>query len=262
MYNSQITAFDIPDSWFRILKEILDHGYERPVFRGAREGHKRLELDSASIHITNPSVRPLVPTVPDGIPPPTSVDYINQYVLSLMSPEKADWEDYTYGQRMHQLLGVPEDYGTGQDERFIHMLKHDMIEGMRMSALDFNQFQTAMEMLKQTPESNRAMIEIGKPEDLLLKHPPCMRYVQFKVRYERLHIWVYFRSWDAWAGYVSNLPALQLVSEYVAKQLGVQSGEMFAFSAGLHLYDDSFELARQVVVPKTIPRSEHHVQGQ
>jgi thymidylate synthase len=58
---------------------------------------------------------------------------------------------------------------------------------------------------------------------------------------------VYFRSWDLWAGFPSNLAAIQLLKEYMASEIGVEDGELVAMSKGLHLYDYAWDLAKAVV---------------
>jgi len=242
-----INTFDLPSVWYEVIKSCLEKGYERPVFRGARKEQKRKELDVVFIRVRKPSNRPLVPDVPEGIPPPTSIKYVNTYLEYLITPFKKEWEDYTYGTRIAGRLGVPEDYGTGVDVKLKDMSKIDIVEGQRVSSLDISQFDIIRKFLKETPETNRAIIEVGKPEDLLLEHPPCMRLMHFKVRYNKLHLWLYFRSWDAWGGLPANLAALQLVKEFVGKELNVEDGEIYAMSAGLHLYEGEWELAKQVI---------------
>jgi len=54
---------------------------------------------------------------------------------------------------------------------------------------------------------------------------------------------LYFRSWDLWAGFPSNLAGIQLLKEYMAKEIGVEDGEMIASSKGMHLYDYCWDLA-------------------
>jgi len=229
-----IKAFDLNSMWFKVLKACMEKGYKRPVYRGSRKEADRLELDFAVLEVTNPSNRPLVPDVPEGLPPPTSMAYVNKYLAYLITPYKSEWEDYTYGERM-----------AGQ-------IKIDRIEGQRVSALDFNQLDIIQKFLKETPGTNRSIIEVGKPEDLILENPPCMRLLQFKVRYEQLHLFVYFRSWDAWGGLPSNLAALQLLKEHlvgVLSKTGYQftDGKIFAASMGLHVYSTEWDLARKVV---------------
>ncbi|MQY73647.1 MAG: thymidylate synthase, partial [Dehalococcoidia bacterium] len=67
------------------------------------------------------------------------------------------------------------------------------------------------------------------------------------VRHNRLNFVVYFRSWDLWAGFPSNLAAIQLLKEYMASEIGVEDGEIIAMSKGLHLYEYSWELAKIAV---------------
>ena len=242
-----LTPFDLNACWFQVLKACIEKGYQRPVFRGERKEQERKELDFAFITVQKPSMRPLVPDVPEGVPPPTSIKYVNTYLEYLITPFKKEWENYTYGERIAGKLGVPEDYGMGIDPKLQEMSKQDMVEGQRMSAVDINQLELVQKFLKETPETNRMVIEIGKPEDLFLRHPPCMRFLQFKVRYGALHMFAYFRSWDAWGGLPSNLAALQLVKEFLAKEANVEDGKMFLASMGLHVYSGEWELAKAVI---------------
>ena len=55
---------------------------------------------------------------------------------------------------------------------------------------------------------------------------------------------VYFRSRDLWAGFLSNLAAIQLLKEYMSSEIGVDDREIIAMSKGLHLYEYAWELAR------------------
>jgi len=64
------------------------------------------------------------------------------------------------------------------------------------------------------------------------------------VRYGKLHFVAYFRSWDLWAGFPSNLAAMQLLKEYMAQEIGVEDGEMMAMSKGMHLYEYAWDLAK------------------
>ena len=217
---SYITAFDLPDSWYQCLKAVLDNGYEYTIDRGSFKGHKRRELDFVTVVVINPSNRPIVPEIPKAIeadvPTPTSMEYVNRYLQYLATPLKELTEGYTYGERL-----------TG-------------------GAL--NQIEEVICMYREEGHgTNQACMEIGTPDDISLNDPPCMRLIDTRIRYGRLHFIVYFRSWDLWAGFPSNLAALQLVKEYMASQIGVDDGEIVACSKGMHLYDYQFEWARKRV---------------
>jgi len=217
---SLITAFDLPDAWYQCLKTVLENGYEYTIDRGSFKGHKRRELDFAVVVVTNPSNRPLVPEIPKAIeadvPTPTSMEYVNRYLQYLATPLKESTEEYTYGERL-----------TGGS---------------------LNQIEEVIRMYREEGYgTNQACMEVGMPGDIELGDPPCLRLVDTRVRYGRLHFMVYFRSWDLWAGFPSNLAALQLIKEYMAGQIGVSDGEIVACSKGMHLYDYQFEWARKRV---------------
>lgn len=235
MKTEFIRAFDLPDVWFRAVKACMDKGYNRPVFRGSRKEQRRMELDHVVLEIAKPSMRPLVPDVPEGVPPPVDMRYVNRYVGYIITADKTADEQYTYGERVAGEINV---------EVSPEMEHIDKIEGERISSFSFNQLEKISEFLGETPETNRCIIEVGKAEDLLLKHPPCLRLMHFKVRYGQLHLYVYFRSWDAWAGLPGNLAAFQLLKEYLARQFKVDDGKIFASSLGLHVYSGQWKYAK------------------
>jgi len=212
-----ITAFDLPDAWCKCLKAVLENGYLYTINRGSFKNHKRKELDFVVVTVTNPSNQPLVPEIPKSIelnvPAPSSMEYVNKYLQYLATPLKEKTEEYTYGER---LTG-----NINQIEKVIHMYREDGFG------------------------TNQACMEIAIPSDIDLTDPPCLRLIDTRIRYKQLHFIAYFRSWDLWAGFPSNLAALQLLKEYMARQIGVNDGVIIASSKGLHLYDYQFEWAKK-----------------
>ena len=209
MQISVVEARDLPEAWFLCLRKALAHGREYTIERGSNVGHRRKELDFIVLQIRNPGSRPLIPDVPLGVPPPSSMDYVENYLQYLMTSFKADTEQYTYG----------ED------------LEYQIPELIRMYNVDgYN--------------TNQGFMAVGSKESIRLSDPPCLRGIDTRVENEKLHFIVYFRSWDLWAGFPSNLAAIQLLKEYVASEIGAGDGELIALSKGLHLYDYTWELAR------------------
>jgi thymidylate synthase len=229
-----IEAHDLGDAWFQCLSEILDHGHIYQITRGSFEGQRRLEFDYVAVHIKNPGNRPIIPTMPEGssLPPPTSMDYIEQYLGYLLTGVKAEHEDYTYGERLVEpKVRIKEQDGTGTL--------------MKEIPLAVNQIEEVIKMYREQGHgTNQAVMEIGMPSDIKLVDPPCLRIIDTRVRYGKLHFMLYFRSWDLWGGFPSNLGAIQLVKEYMAKEIGVEDGEMICASKGMHLYEYTWELAK------------------
>ena len=229
-----IEAFDLDDAWFRCLSEILEHGYVYKIDRGSYAGQRRLEFDFVTVHIKNPAHQ-IIPIMPEGssIPVPTTMDYIQQYLQYLLTSSKTETEDYTYGER---LVDPKIKVETESDGR-------KMVKEM---PLQCNQIEEVIKIYKtQGPGTNQAIMEIGMPSDIKLQDPPCLRLIDTRLRYGKLHFVLYFRSWDLWGGFPSNLGGLELVKQYMAEDIGVENGEIIACSKGLHLYEYAWELAKQ-----------------
>jgi len=204
-----IEARDLSEAWFLCLAKTSVYGREYKIDRGSYAGQRRRELDFVIVHVRNPGTRPLVPTVPQGVPPPTSMEYILSYLPYLMTSHKGEGEQYTYGQYLEKQI-----------PKVIEMYKRD------------------------GPNTNQAFMAVGDDRSIFLADPPCLRGIDTRVRDSKLHFIVYFRSWDMWAGFPSNLAAIQLLKEYMAGEIGANDGELIAMSKGLHLYEYSWEQAR------------------
>jgi thymidylate synthase len=228
-----IDAFDLNDAWFQCLSEILDHGHVYTITRGSYEGQKRLEFDFVTVRVKKPAHQ-IIPVIPEGmsIPPPTDMDYIQGYLSYLLTGAKTETEDYTYGERLVDPRVKVRDKVGGK-------------EMLREMPLEVNQIEEVIRLYKGRGHgTNQATMEIGMPSDIKLNDPPCLRIIDTRIRYGKLHFILYFRSWDLWGGFPSNLGGLQLVKQYMAEEIGVQDGEIIACSKGLHLYDYAWELAR------------------
>ena len=209
MNISVIEARDIPEAWFLCLRKTLTEGYEYEIDRGSYAGQRRKELDFVVVQVRNPGTRPLIPDVPQGVPPPTSMEYVESYLPYLMTAHKGEGEQYTYGQYLEKQI-----------PQVIKMYKKD----------GYN--------------TNQAFMAVGDDQSIFLSDPPCLRGIDTRIHDQKLHFFVYFRSWDLWAGFPSNLAAIQLLKEYMASEIRVDDGELLAMSKGLHLYEYSWELAR------------------
>jgi len=68
------------------------------IQQGSFEGKQRKEIPLVSIIIRTPGARPLRPDVPMGVPPPTTDEVIEEYMSYLMTANKQENEEYTYGE--------------------------------------------------------------------------------------------------------------------------------------------------------------------
>ena len=209
MNIEKIEARDLSEAWFLCLRSVLSEGYEYKIERGSYAGQRRKELDFIVVQVRNPGTRPLTPDVPPGVPAPTTMEYIENYLPYLMTAHRAEGEQYTYGQYLEKQI-----------PKVIKMYKED----------GYN--------------TNQAFMAVGDADSITLSDPPCLRGIDTRIRDNRLNFIAYFRSWDLWAGFPSNLAAIQLLKEYMASEIGVGDGELVALSKGLHLYEYAWELAK------------------
>jgi len=265
-----IDAFNLDDAWFQCVSKLLEHGYRYKITKGSFENEEeRLGFDFAVIRVRHPGREPIIPIMPDGsgIPPPTDLEYVNGTYLSyLMTDQKAEGEDYTYGERIHnpkarleQTIDIEKIKGkTGisignlTDEQIKELypytinIKRTNREIVLKKEIPFNvnPFQQVINDYKEKGYgTNQETMEIGMPPDITLNDPPCLRLIDTRIRYGKLHFIIYFRSWDLWSGFPSNLAGLQLVKKFMADEIGVGDGEIVAASKGLHIYKYVWELA-------------------
>jgi thymidylate synthase len=260
-----INAKTISDAWFQLIWNIFDNCYTQNIQAGSFENEQyRLQYPGIAVFIEHPNLD-MIPIIPPalGIPSPTSMEYVESYFADyIMDPTVSENETYRYSSRIHNPMpgnidmGIPP-LGT--------------------------QFDRVVAMLRKSPYTNQAVIEVGSPQDHDVCYgkdqkldPPCLRLIDFKVIPVR-HQWVhkagvgkvcscgrvfgdndepcnpveniltetvYFRSWDLWAGFPSNLAGLELLKQLVAQEAGLKSGYMYAYSAGAHIYGYQEDFAR------------------
>jgi thymidylate synthase len=213
MRVTTIEATDIQDAWFQCINQILSVGFKYEIQHGSYVGQTRLEFDQITILIRHPYQEPydlMLPQIPDGlgIPNPVSNGYVEQYLPYLMTDHIEPDEQYTYGERIYK-----------QVSHFIQLLKN-------------------------TPKTNQAILQVAKPTDCLLSDPPCLRHIDMRIKDGKLIFYPYFRSWDLWGGFPANLAGIAVLQKSMADEIGVLSGPICASSKGLHIYGYVEELAR------------------
>jgi thymidylate synthase len=233
-----LKAKTISDAWFQLIYNIFDSSYTQEIQHGSFEREQyRLQYPGIAVFIEHPA-EDMVPQIPPalGIPSPTTMEYIEDYFVNyLMNPELAENETYTYASRIH----------------------HPMPKGG-------TQLDRVSKLLNETPLTNQAVVEIGSPDDRDVCYgsdgkldPPCLRLLDFKALPVasgdspgregdglKLSVTAYFRSWDLWAGFPTNLGGIQLLKKLVAEEAGLLDGPMYAYSAGAHIYGYQEDIAR------------------
>lgn len=217
---TNIIANDLGEAWFEVLKACFSQELSKKyiIDKGSFEGHTRYQLHSLALEVNFPGARPLSPIVPTGIEPPSTDAYIEQYFGEyIMNPDKAPNEEYAYGEFIYPHLD------------------------------------SVVELLQQNPGTNQAVINIGEAFEYWIdspstwpkmeKHPqyyvnpPCLRCITWQYEGGKLDIHTFWRSWDLFSGFPTNLGGMQLLNEYVADSCGYEPGKMYAYSSGAHCYE-------------------------
>jgi len=233
-----IDARDLPDAWFQSVYSCLDHGTKHVIDSGSFAGQQRLEIDYITINIKQPgfpydrlSNDDLTPKLPAhyNVPNPVTEGYIDEYLHYLMSGDIKPGEQYTYGQRLWAAVRGLPNYSLDKNREVL------------------NQVARVIWVYKNRGHRNNQMVlQVAQPFDLLLSDPPCLRQIDTRIQDNKLHFFIYFRSWDLWNGMPSNLPVIQILKEYMAQEIGVEDGEIIAASKGLHLYDYAWDIAKRL----------------
>ena len=225
-----IEATTLGDAWFQLLYQVYHHGRKYLITKGSYEGGYRLEFDFVAGFIHHPHVRPLAPIMPEGIMvgSPTSDDEIDKYFNDyLMDSSLAPNEEYKYA---------------------------TWINGQIFDSTDITAIEWIIKHFKECGYgTNHCFLQVGYPSSNLAYDrsyinenergtSPCLRGIDFKIVENVLVSHVYFRSWDLFSGFPTNMGGFVLLNEYVAYSLdGIEPGPLAFSSKGLHVYDFALE---------------------
>jgi thymidylate synthase len=234
-----VDARDIDDAWHQLLFAVGRDGISYRIDSGSFEGCCRLELAYASGWIRDPHTEKLSPSIPEGlgITPPTDDEAIREYFANyLMMPECAPNEEYKYSQWIHELI----DDVVEEDKKTYTISEITVLEWV------------IRHFREKGHGTNHCYITIGS-NDMLQRYDyksvkgstPCMRGLDFKIKDGKLIVSVYFRSWDLWGGFPTNIGGVALLNQYVAQELGVLPGPVCFSSAGLHCYDFQLNMLKK-----------------
>lgn len=238
MKHMKISAFDLPDAWFKTLSHIWKEGDVFKVGFGSEETEtKKLNL---TIEIQHPENRPLV-----SDKAPCDIRYIQGYALEYLWCGEKQEEPYTYGSRLN------DPYENGK----------------------LNQVEEAIQRYVEEQRDRQVTMVIRLPEDIRKfdKHhkksePPCLSLIDTEILEGKMHLTCYFRSWDAYAGLPANIAGLQLFNEAFVKEingrsgLSLETGKLIFHSKNCHVYQRQYKLVEELVSPKADSKSKRMAQ--
>ncbi|MFD4241360.1 thymidylate synthase [Streptomyces sp. NPDC058525] len=119
---------------------------------------------------------------------------------------------------------------------------------MRNWSGSVDQLSRVVEILKEDPDSRRALIQLYDPAQDAAGHKdvPCTLGFRFYLRAGRLHMSTTMRGQDVWIGMPYDLFFYTVLHELVAGWLDAELGEFHHHVGSLHIYDDHLDQAEQL----------------
>ncbi|WP_334538945.1 thymidylate synthase [Streptomyces stelliscabiei] len=118
-----------------------------------------------------------------------------------------------------------------------------------------DQLARVVEILKEDPDSRRALIQLYDPAQDAAGHKdvPCTLGFRFHLRDSRLHMATMMRGQDVWIGMPYDVFFYTVLHELVAGWLDAELGEFHLHVGSLHIYDEPAPTAEPA--PAVLPRS-------
>lgn len=112
-----------------------------------------------------------------------------------------------------------------------------------------DQVSNIIDLLRKSPTTRRAVIQIFDAEDITARHKevPCTTTLQFFVRMDRLNMITTMRSNDAYLGLPHDVFCFTMLQELIARSVDVELGTYRHFAGSLHLYREHHPPAQDFV---------------
>lgn len=121
----------------------------------------------------------------------------------------------------------------------------------------YDQISDVIRRLKETPHSRRLLFHGWNVADVdSMALPPCHLLYQFYVAQGRLSMTLYQRSCDTALGVPFNIASAAVLVHLVAKEVGLEPGELFWVGHDVHLYQNHLEPIEEQLgrTPRPFPK--------
>jgi thymidylate synthase len=112
-----------------------------------------------------------------------------------------------------------------------------------------DQIEAVIKRLKEDPSTRRAAVSIYHPIDAIRpsKDIPCTFGIFYHIRDEKLISTVVMRSNNAFILLPYNIFEFSLLAEIIAKEVGVEMGDMYYNVLSMHVYEENYEHSQKII---------------
>lgn len=198
------------------------------------DNERTIESPGMKVHVSKPWQSPLIsPALEFG--PRSLQKYVDE--LTSITPITGTIKDfeYTYANRLfdYPMARSKDDEWVGDGRIFIDD-EEDYFLGIDQVAL------SVIERLRRNPTSRRAIAVTWVVEkDISSVEPPCLQFVQFLIRDQRLNLHAVFRSHDMAGGWGPNTYALESFQRMIMNKINltdIKQGYIETYSVSAHIY--------------------------
>ncbi len=229
-----INADNLKDAWLKALKQVYLYGKEYFV---GKYNAKTYDLP-IMIHTK------AIPVMHKSAPRYDSREnYVKEF---LYGSEKENEFIYTYYSRLRHYTTTPA----------ISKVKNIFNEKISGELIQFDQIKAAIDLLKKDKTLRRVVISTWMPyKDLSLErspHAPCLVLIQPRIVDNKLDFYVVFKSQDLYSAFPSNAYALTKLQEYMAKEIGISTGNYTHFTVSMHIYDSVIDSVEELLIKEEL----------
>lgn len=133
---------------------------------------------------------------------------------------------------------------------------HDPVQGAYLMERGINQLEQALAALITDPSDRGIIVSAWRPDEFdRMALRPChvdYRFVAFEAP-RVLHVVMTIRSWDLFLGAPANILSTALFLSVMARLAGFEPGTVTLQAANVHLYDNHFDQARELLEREHLP---------
>lgn len=219
------TSFQSIDTAYRaVLRTILEQGEQV-----SPRGKPTLELQAARIVLQDPSANILAD-------PGRRINYtfsVTEWLWMLAGQNDLEFLAWT-NSRMRQFSDDGVTFAGAYGPAIVQQLPY------------------VVNTLKEDPDSRQAVITVWERNPRPSKDIPCTTHLQFLLRKGKLNMITTMRSNDAWLGFPYDVFNMTQIQRYLASALDVDVGTYVHLPGSLHLYQNRWTDASQLLQITTI----------